>query len=368
MYEILNHRLLKLPVCEYEGSFRRDIKIRLSNYLTYIKHRKKEYTSLKELDIKIIKNVNLSIFKAVEEYLDGYPAKAFKTINDILDKYSYYFKTELSNSMEKKLLFRMRVGDNYPYKKKDLFHIPYTKRHIISSQRYSIAGFPSLYLGSTIFVCWDELGRPNLSKTHISRYSIKDPINILDFCKFPSDILIDYSSSNEFTRDKDSIIPYLYIWPIIAVSSYKVKYSDAPFKPEYIVPQLILQAIRKNEKYDGIRYFSVKDSLGKIDTTFIQSSKYATNYVFPAEVYSKTGYCEKLIDLFRVSKPIQWDNVLLQKYELEKENSLYKELVEKNRNMNFNSSIHKSKKYESTKFGLVESYIVNEIPLEELRL
>ena len=59
--------------------------------------------------------------------------------------------------------FRFRCGNNYDYSINDLFHIPYSKRTLVNNYRYSIAGHPSLYLGQSTFVCWNELRKPDFN-------------------------------------------------------------------------------------------------------------------------------------------------------------------------------------------------------------
>lgn len=373
MIKLLSHNLLEVPICDYDKSYENDIKERLSNYVTLIKREKKDNSLLKDLDIRIIKDINLSIFNAIGKYLDGYPSCAFEIIDSIITKYSEYLKITLDNTKETSMLFRMRKGSNYPFSKKDLFHIPYSLQHIVSAQRYSIAGFPSLYLGSTVFVCWDELGRPNLSEVHISRYMVKTPISILDFGLRPCDIANmlseEIKNNNHDKLIQNKIIPYLYVWPLIAASSYKVKFQNAPFKPEYIIPQLILQVIKKSNMFDGIRYFSVKGSLGKTDTKFIDDSIYITNYVFPAKERNNKGFCNRLTNMFEMTDPIQWDAVFLSNYKNNDKNSLYKKLTKSIRNSDVKivsvlGNLHCE--YEKTQFGIVESFIVDRLSTEKI--
>ncbi|WP_293880615.1 MULTISPECIES: hypothetical protein [unclassified Sphingobacterium] len=62
-------------------------------------------------------------------------------------------------------LFRLRViNQNYPLSKEDLFHIPFDKRSLVSTQRFSISGLPSLYLANSIYVAWEEMKRPSMNE------------------------------------------------------------------------------------------------------------------------------------------------------------------------------------------------------------
>ena len=68
-----------------------------------------------------------------------------------------------------KPLYRMRIMENRrDLKYTDLFHIPIDKRGIVNTNRYSAPGFPCLYLGTSIYACWEELGRPSMSQSMVS--------------------------------------------------------------------------------------------------------------------------------------------------------------------------------------------------------
>lgn len=49
------------------------------------------------------------------------------------------------------------VSDNKPYDRKRVFHTPYNMRSKVSTSRYSIAGYPSLYLGTSLELCCEEI-------------------------------------------------------------------------------------------------------------------------------------------------------------------------------------------------------------------
>lgn len=55
--------------------------------------------------------------------------------------------------------FKARIG-NANFSKKDMLHIPFNKRELIKTQRFSISGVPCLYLGTTSYVCWLEMNKP----------------------------------------------------------------------------------------------------------------------------------------------------------------------------------------------------------------
>ena len=62
-------------------------------------------------------------------------------------------------------LYRIRVKrDDEKYVEfnySDMFHIPLDKKGIIHTQRYSSPGYPCLYVGESIYACWEEMHRSN---------------------------------------------------------------------------------------------------------------------------------------------------------------------------------------------------------------
>ena len=61
--------------------------------------------------------------------------------------------------------YRIRIHKtNFTLSQQEFFHIPFNLRGKVKTQRFSIPGFPSLYLGTTIYVCWEELNRPNINE------------------------------------------------------------------------------------------------------------------------------------------------------------------------------------------------------------
>ena len=60
------------------------------------------------------------------------------------------------------MFYRARIGDISNENKEDaLKHTPFDKISKIGSYRFSIPGQPCLYLGSTSYDCWIEMGEPD---------------------------------------------------------------------------------------------------------------------------------------------------------------------------------------------------------------
>lgn len=94
------------------------------------------------------------------------------------------------------------------------------------------------------------------------------------------------------------ILAYAVIWPIIFACSVEKKYPSGKFHPEYIIPQMLLQWIAKEQKVDGIRYFSTKI------VKYPNAPKVNSNFAFPVRKLNKDGYCNHLRKLFELTEPI----------------------------------------------------------------
>ena len=69
-------------------------------------------------------------------------------------------------------LYRFHPSKKPLKERKDLFHVPFQNRHLISTNRYSIVGIPCLYLAGSTYLCWEEMGRTPLDDVYASRFQI----------------------------------------------------------------------------------------------------------------------------------------------------------------------------------------------------
>lgn len=183
-----------------------------------------------------------------------------------------------------------------------MFHIPLEKRYLVSTQRYSYPGLPCLYLGSSYEVCCEELNDWNedLSIAYIKQNSLIKMV-ILDLYFF-----------EEYDFDKisdEDIEKFVRLWPLVAYCSFVYENSkDMKFRPDYIIPQLLLEYIidknadadikRVGEKACGIKYHSVKKAFFKNKEK--TPKVLYNNYVFPVMSNQSKGYCNVLKEQFEV--------------------------------------------------------------------
>lgn len=232
------------------------------------------------------------IKNALDSYYDGHPAKAYTLFSDVMQYRKRYHKHIFNNIGFKPAenFYRIRIKEeNFPLSSLEMFHIPFHSRGRVKTQRYSIPGFPSLYLAKTLYVAWEEMNRPSLNNFQVVRLQSKEKINVLDLTTS------DWGTDNL----NKSAYKYLMTWPLIAACSIKVKdYSDF-FKSEYIIPQLLLQWVRNTGDVDGIKYGSThidkKELIGKGDLY---------NVVLPVKDNEDHGYCKRLTTLFDITETV----------------------------------------------------------------
>lgn len=270
-------------------------------------------------DVKEINEISILLKKCIHQYHQGFPATAFSTFQKVMKKLMVsplriYQKSGALGALETDQLhlFRLRsVKDTTKHSRKDVFHVPSCARSMISSCRYSIAGYPSLYLTTSIELGVEEIGNRNniiVSRFKLMRMQQVINIKVLELGIKPQDFCEDvpineYINSGRVTNidlmDDEICSSYLRWYPLIAACSFIRANKSSPFSSEYIVPQLLMQWIRKQVKKNelmGIRYFSCAS---------IRASNLGYDYVFPVNNTDyEEGYCSILRDSFSLTEPV----------------------------------------------------------------
>jgi hypothetical protein len=205
-----------------------------------------------------------------------------------------------------KILYRVRRQLTASLSREDLFHIPFEKRHLVSTQRYSIPGLPCLYLGGSLYTCWAEMGRPPFHELHAAAFWLQEgkSVKILNFSDRPARLLLYVNPEGGIPNEpqiRALIVNHIVLWPLMAMCSIVVKHRDAPYKPEYIFPQTVLQWVTKEHEFDGICYFSTHVE------AVTNHPLPPCNLVFPARVIKPKGRCDRLRSLFKMAAPHGWE-------------------------------------------------------------
>lgn len=251
--------------------------------------------SIKEFQFCLIDG----IIDTLDIYFDGLPNKAYEKFREVLDStvFNDCYKEYLGIS---KLpigtdLCRLRSSSsNYLLDRSQLFHIPFNLKHKIRPFRYSILGVPSLYLGSSLIDCWEELDRPNIHEMQFIRYNLNSTISLLDL-RPPNINVVNENKSNYL-----ELFGFFMKWPLIYASSFKVKYPKEIFKQEYIIPQFLLHYVHEKKHVMGIMYESNRV---KVHPDSVRGLFY--NIVIPCLNPKRNtfGYSDLIARLFSVTKP-----------------------------------------------------------------
>jgi hypothetical protein len=318
LVDFFNSPELELPGAweMYPGSFEEFIAERFTNY----QNKLSAITGTDYLTNRVRRESSTAttlcneLIKVFHQYLLGHPPKAYEALKNVLQIIepcfkAMYTKNNVSGALTH--LYRIRSDTSPSLTPKAVFHVPFELRHLVATYRYSIPGLPCLYLGGSAYVCWEECGRPVLNSIHLARFQPASGYTwkLLDFGWRPAFMaaLID-SGKRQPELSGPSVLSSLLVaqalcWPLLAACSIKVRHPKGIFKPEYIIPQLVLQWLTDETKIDGLRYFSTKES------RYLPDPMSVSNFAFPVRTTKPSGYCDQLASRFELSNPVSWPTV-----------------------------------------------------------
>lgn len=154
--------------------------------------------------------------------------------------------------------FRARLSENViEFSANDMLHIPFNKRQIVKSERFSIPGLPCLYLGNSSYACWIEMGCPADHRFNVAPVVLNNTQKVLNLTATMNDLYEFNKTTTESTDEEleNYVIKLLKLMVLTFCTSYKVKEENRNFKSEYILPQMIMLAC-KSRNLDGITYYS----------------------------------------------------------------------------------------------------------------
>lgn len=270
----LNMRNFLLPIVkESDSDYYVSLKEELNKYNSYIKSLDYFSDTLKH---EIEKNIEL-VMKSIEYYYNAQFENAKKCIYKILEGYmnnkfivsdideSYIFNNWRDSKTNTYMLYDWRdikpIGlfrareSVQNLLAKDMLHIPLSKRGLVSTQRFSMAGIPCIYLATSTYCCWLELNMPSQHTLYASSIKLPQNTRVLNLA-----ISSNFVNNISVCKDENDIAfleEILGIWPLICATSFNILEKNRSFKSEYIVSQLIMQCLSEL-KIDAIAYFSKK--------------------------------------------------------------------------------------------------------------
>lgn len=239
-----------------------------------------------------------SAYTSIKNELDGYSTHK-QSISGLISDDDYLIRVE-----EGRVFYRMRVvpiEERKKQKRKDIFHLPFDKKGEVKTQRFSVPGYPCLYLSHRLYGCWEEMGRPDFGTVMVSKYQAVDGFNVFD---------LRVPSQEKWEKNIEQCIK---LFPLVIASMVQVQKESDPYKPEYLIPQLLtewvishnkdLRSEKKSKEVLGILYTSAQKN-DDFDFPFDSYDNYAIPVLKPL---SGKKYCERLKGLFVLTLPTYYD-------------------------------------------------------------
>ena len=259
---------------------------------------------LSEKQKQIVDLIENRILQSLKDYFNGKLSGALTEIQCLLQDLSGADGDNITILKKGEIWYRGRIkeeGSNL-FNRKEMFHIPECLREKVNSQRFSYNGYPCLYLGKSIWACWEELDEPHLDDICFSAFKLLKDIRLLDL-SIPSEEALRKKTPDDYPA-------LLVSLPIMMACSIKTLNEKANFKSEYVVPQLMMAELLNWHWFDGYVFSSTKRNPG-----FDWKEEYLLNIVVPVVgKFDDDGLCISLKKTFLLTEPIYY------KYEFLKSN------------------------------------------------
>lgn len=294
-------QILRLAPSRYSanGDFNDHLKTLLDTYVQLIDFLNPQDRCEKwdEIHDKIVFNCN-TIIKTIDLYYMGLFSESYNCLKEALETVP---RTRIHQRFP---MYKMRhVENGCSPDHEGLFHISFSHRGKVPSNRFSAPGIPCLYMGLSAAICWEELKRPNIQNTYISMFQ---PQGHYGYINLNLPIFDSWHERNGIIFVHD-----LQQFPFIIASMVHVAHNEDNFKPEYIIPQLIMQWVIDKRKDDndnknlGVFYSSIYFDYTDL---YPNISRY-TNVAIPAICNGEKHYSKKLSELLPYTDPIRCDVV-----------------------------------------------------------
>lgn len=185
-----------------------------------------------------------AILQSLGAYLEGLPNIAYNNLERVFVADNMHLLNLLPQARFKGSLFRVRGkrGLNNP---KELFHTPFELRNSCGSYRFSILGYPSLYLATSLET---SLAECRIDDTEYSAICFRNEqlLECVDLSLLRGELCF---------WERYCLVLF---YPLIFACGLKVKEENKPFKPEYVIPQILFQIINEHSTLMGVLYTSTR--------------------------------------------------------------------------------------------------------------
>lgn len=320
--ELYEKMVALVPVKANDVDFKKRLKKVLNDYQALVaelneQDRPDEWDKL----IGRLKQLCAGIIRAVDSEYKGMRHSAYVSIKNQLEgrrTESYQIEglayTEIIRSVQiGEPFYRMRKVDIEERRKlsiEGMFHIPLDKRGLVATQRYSVPGYPCLYLAHTIYGCWEEMGRPDFGTVMVSRFKSKEKFRVLDL-RIPS--------KEAWSENMKGCMQF---FPLVIASMMQTQSGKDAYKPEYTIPQLLTEWVishnnDKRKRPDHMEIMGIVYTSAQKNDDFHYPEDCYDNYAIPVlQPMTGSKYCPRLKDMFELCKPSYFDLEVLKQGEI----------------------------------------------------
>lgn len=250
-----------------------------------------EKTRGERIDFDILKeteSVCRMITDSMERQLTGLPSEAYETLEkEFTAKNCHLMELLPQLQIKSNYMYRVRKGRDF-VERKELFHTPYELRTLCGSYRFSILGYPSLYLAGSLETALKETNVKDVSEFSCSCFHSVKELRFID---------LSLPNRNLVFWEQYSLVLF---YPLIVACALKVKDSERPFKPEYVIPQLLTQVVRLHGTgFDGVSYTSTK-----YDAPDYRNPRQRNYVMFVPFANRRNGYSQELAGKLESTLPV----------------------------------------------------------------
>lgn len=214
---------------------------------------KKKSASTNLVPKKPVEKLCAGLLDVLAEYHRGLPAGAFNKFDRLMTELNRTHRmprTSLKDSPQADRLFRMRrMDEGLVYPRKEIFHPSTDCRHLIGTNRYSIPGYPTLYLTDSLTLAQRESGGAASAIAACFHLNENFQLGIIEFGIRPRDFELGVEgpcprADPSVQISQEAAQNYLVWFPLLAACSFVRAHPDCPYADEYVLPQLLMQWIR----------------------------------------------------------------------------------------------------------------------------
>lgn len=256
-----------------------------------------------------------NLVKIYKLWISGEAHEAISNLTKKLYTYKLLKYNDNKFDIQNRLFFRGRKEGNIIYNKYDMFHIPYDKRYLVKNQRFSLSGYPLLYLNRSLKGVKAELEiGNNINEFLFSSFYFRRNAKIYEMANPFKEI---YNSEDDIGAIPNLATNELHkrVLKLVLLNTclfekrlQHIKLERKGFNvfyEEYVLPQALTQVL-KIRKFDGIFYPSTR--INEYNENYIADEINFNLVLFP-KYQENRHYDNELFENTEISSPLCYDDL-----------------------------------------------------------